>query len=357
MASCQSITDNGRRLTGCASALSNSVLLILISKLKYYLTKFYTELLLYAQIIKKSRALSVNISMNILITGACGFLGRNLVEYLNHTEHHVTLVDLINTNLKGHLVHAVDIVREPRKLAELMVDKDIVIHAANRARIQPSWQDYSQYYESNISGSQTVFRIAQEQQVKKFVYISSSSVYGNNGIPSSELDALMPTNPYGVSKMAAEHALRVQAQRGDTELVIVRPFCMYGEFMARGDDGLVIARFIEAWVQGNPLMLDGGGSQTRDFIHASDAVKGLMLICTQSKHGDVYNLGSGKTVSIKALADIVSKQQQYSPPRIGNVECTWADITRLESLGFTPKVDVQQWLTNAVADIKVKNRL
>jgi UDP-glucose 4-epimerase len=295
--------------------------------------------------------------MNILITGACGFLGRNLVEYLNHTDHHVTLVDLVSTNIKGHIVHAIDIVQEYSRLDALMADKDIVIHAANRARIQPSWKHYAQYYESNITGSQTVFRIAQEQKVKKFVYISSSSVYGNSGMPSREIDQLMPTNPYGVSKMAAEHALRVQAQQGDTELVIVRPFCMYGEFMDRGDNGLVIARFLEAWVQSAPLMIDGGGTQTRDFIHASDAVKGLMLICTQSKHGDIYNLGSGKTVSIKTLADIVSSQQQLSPLRVGNVECTWADITQLASLGFAPKVDVQQWLTNAVADIKVKNRL
>jgi UDP-glucose 4-epimerase len=129
------------------------------------------------------------------------------------------------------------------------------------------------------------------------------------------------------------------------------------DWIRMGKSDPKIARFLEAWVQSAPLMLDGGGTQTRDFIHASDAVKGLMLICTQSKHGDVYNLGSGKTVSIKTLADIVSSQQQPGPPRVGNVECTWADITQLESLGFTPKVDVQQWLTNAVADIKVKNRL
>jgi len=285
-------------------------------------------------------------------------LGRNLVDYLNHTEHRVSLIDLANDTVGGHLVHPIDVTHEHSRLANVMQGCDLVVHTANRARIQPSWNHYNQYYEENITGSQTALRTAQQQGVKKFVYISSSTVYGNNnGNPSREVDALLPTNPYGVSKLAAEHALRVQAQQGDTELVIVRPFCMYGPFMDKGSDALVISRFLQDWVQGKPLTLDGGGTQTRDFIHSSDAVKALMLICEHSRHGDVYNLGSGKTVAIKTLADIVSKEQQTGPARVGNVECTWADIERLNGLGFEPKIDVVQWLTTAVADIKLKNHL
>jgi len=294
--------------------------------------------------------------MNILITGACGFLGRNLVEFLNHTDHQITLADLVDTNLKGHVVHSVDIVNEHIKLSTLMEGKDVVIHAANIARIEPSWTNYPQYYNSNIAGSQTALKIAQSQNVKKFVYISSSSVYGQtNGEPSREIDSLQPTNPYGVSKMAAEHALRVQSQCSDTELIIVRPFCMYGEFMDRGPNGLVISKFIQTWAQGQSLSLDGDGLQTRDFIHASDAVKGLIKIVDQGKHGDIFNLGSGTSVAIKDLADIVSDQQIPKPRRIGHVDCTLADISRLQGLGFEPKVDVRQWLTTAMQELKLKN--
>lgn len=296
--------------------------------------------------------------MNILITGACGFLGRNLVEYINRTEHSLTLADLIDTSLRGHTVHAVDVVKDHAQMLDLLEGKDLVIHTANRARINPSWQNYAEYYQENITGSQTVFRLAQEQGVKRFVYISSSSVYGdNNGKPSREIDALHPTNPYGVSKLAAEHALRVQAQQGDTELIIVRPFCMYGEFMDRGPESLVISKFIQTWIKGESLVLDGGGLQTRDFIHASDAVKGLMLIAEKAPKGTAYNLGSGVTVPIKTLADIVSTDQILGPERAGNVDCTLADIDKLRSLGFKPRVDVVDWLTAAVNDIKIKNRL
>ena len=236
-----------------------------------------------------------------------------------------------------------------------MEGKDIVIHAANKARINPSWDHFGLYYDINITGSQNALRTAQHHGVKKFVYISSSSVYGNVPGPQAETDIPMPTNPYGVSKMAAEHALRVQAQQGDTELIIVRPFCMYGEFMDNGAEALVLSKFITAWAEGMPLILDGDGLQTRDFIHATDAVKGLMLIVEHSRHGDVFNLGSGETVSIKALADIVSDLHVRKSKRIGHVDCTHANINKLKQLGFEPKVKVQEWLTNAIQDLKLKN--
>lgn len=293
--------------------------------------------------------------MNILITGACGFFGRNLVEHLAHSEHRLTLVDLQNTTIKGHLVHAMDAVHEHSRLSALMEDKDVVIHAANKARINPSWDHFGLYYDINITGSQNAFRTAQQHGVQKFVYISSSSVYGDISGPQKEADALLPTNPYGVSKLAAEHALRVQAQKGDTELIIVRPFCMYGEFMDKGSEALVLSKFITAWAEGKALTLDGGGQQTRDFIHATDAVKGLMAIVEHGKNGEVYNLGSGETVSIKELANIVSSNQRIGAARVGNVRCTHADITKIKALGFEPKVRVQDWLTNAMQDLKLKN--
>lgn len=290
-----------------------------------------------------------------MITGACGFLGRNLVRHLQ-PKHELVLLDLIDAWETSSIVHHVDVAKELSKVDELMQGVDIVLHLANRARIDPSWNEYSDYYETNITGSQRVFSAAQRAGAKKFVYISSSSVYGNNGCtPQSEADPLCPTNPYAVSKMAAEWALKAQAQKGDTELIIVRPFTMYGNFMTRGPYSLVISKFIVAWLMDQPLELHGGGLQTRDFLHASDAVKAMDLIIDKGKNGDVFNLGSGTSVSIKELADIVSTNQIVTEDRVGAVSCTCADISKLRSLGFNPKVDVRQWLTDAVKDLKLKN--
>jgi UDP-glucose 4-epimerase len=296
--------------------------------------------------------------MHIMITGACGFLGRNLTKHLEAQGHDLTLIDLptdLDSDLRKskHEVHFIDVTDDTSLLSKFMEGVDIVIHAANKARIEPSWQNYHEYYRVNIAGSQQVFELAQHNQVKKFVYVSSSSVYGNNGCTKQkEHDPLCPTNPYAVSKMAAEYALQAQSLKGNTELVVVRPFTMYGDYMDYGPAGLVISKFIRAWKEGNPLLLQGGGFQSRDFIHASDVVRAFDLIIEHSKNGSVYNLGSGKTVRIKDLADVVSDQQVITPSRLGEVAITHADIVQLKMLGFVARVDVLDWLADEIQKLQ-----
>jgi nucleoside-diphosphate-sugar epimerase len=303
--------------------------------------------------------------MHILITGATGFLGRNLVKYLEQFDYELTLTDLppdlFHTAVswdKNWLIHHCDLRTEVDKLATLMRSVDVVVHLANVARITPSWQHYQEYYAVNITASQQLFELAQKNNVGKFIYISSSSVYGNNGsTPQRETDPLCPTNPYAVSKVAAELALQAQRQQGDTKLVIVRPFTMYGDFMDFGPNGLVISKFISAWQQGIPLCIDGSGQQRRDFLHASDAVVGLDLIINNSVDQDIFNLGSGTAVSVQQLADAVSSKQIKIPNRVGAVETTHADITKLRSIGFNPTVDVIAWLTNTIEELKLEKHI
>jgi len=229
-----------------------------------------------------------------MITGANGFLGRNLSRALSN--HELILID----REAGQDIATADINTDLHIIDPLMAGVDVVIHAANRARIDPSWNHYAEYYQTNITGSQSLLVAAQRRCVKKFIFISSSSVYGNNGtLIQSETDSLEPTNPYAVSKVAAEYALGVQSRLASTELIVVRPFTMYGEHMDYGPHGLVIGKFITAYQQGLPLELHGGGTQRRDFVHASDAVAGIKLIIAHGHGGEVYNLGSGSCVSIK----------------------------------------------------------
>lgn len=302
--------------------------------------------------------------MKILITGACGFLGRNLVEHLER-DHELVLLDrppnLFDETVQGkwfleRLIYHFDINQDIEHIKDKMRGVDVVIHAAARARISPSWAEYPDYYRTNISGSQRMLSLCQKMGVKKFIYISSSSVYGNNGqAKQSEAGPTMPTNPYAVSKLAAEHALRVQAQDSDTELVIVRPFTMYGQYMDYSEHCLVIAKFLRAWRQGEPLLIDGGGIQRRDFIHADDAVRGLDLIIKYAHHGDIYNLGTGHSVSIKELADVISDRQIITPLRKGHVDVTCADMVKLKLICFVPRIRVIDWLRNTVEEIKITN--
>lgn len=292
----------------------------------------------------------------ILITGVDGFLGRNLVDaWMN--KYQLLGIDLPTAKEKTaweSSINQVDIRESSSNYSFLLQNVDVVIHCAARTRINQSWNDFDDYYNTNITGSQRLFKECQKQGVKKFVYISSSSVYGNStNETQKESDPLMPTNPYAVSKVAAELALKAQRPLGDTELNIVRPFTMYGDHMVYGKFGLVIARFLQAKSNDEPLLLDGGGRQTRDFLHASDAVAALELIVEQGKDNETYNLGSGKSVSIKELADIVSPKQVIGPHREGPVYRTCADISKLQHLGYNPKVLVQDWLRNYIADLKI----
>jgi len=298
-----------------------------------------------------------------LITGANGFMGRNLID-----AWHVTR-DIVGIDLPPALwnhsslepfrnivpIYYYDLREEQYLAIEHLKYVDTVIHCAASTRIQPSWEQYDDYYLNNITASQQLFANCQRYGVKTFVYFSSSSVYGCSLYPrQSEGDRLEPTNPYAISKMAAERALTVQAQRGDTRLIIVRPFTMYGDYMDYGKNGLVIARYLRAWMDQEPLLLDGGGTQTRDFVHASDVVTALDLILEQADHGSIYNVGSGSSVAVKQLADCVSSRQIISPERIGAVSRTCADIDKLRRLGFDPHVDVVDWLTKRIETLKLE---
>ena len=300
--------------------------------------------------------------MKILITGATGFLGRNLVRYLDQFDYDLILTDkppyLFDQEVReswwmNKIIYHCDLDEDIHKLEDRLDNIDTVFHLANIARIPPSWAKYDEYYKTNISSSQQLFESCQRRGVKRFIYISSSSVYGNT-ISQSENSIPCPTNPYAVSKLAAEWALRVQAQRGNTELIIVRPFTMYGEFMDWGKDGLVITQFLDAWEKDHPLMLHGGGEQTRDFLHSSDAVVGLKIIMEYGR-GEIYNLGSGVAVKIKDIADVISSKQVIVPHRTGAVMQTEAKIDKLQQLGFQPQIDVIKWIKDYMHSRKAKH--
>lgn len=299
----------------------------------------------------------------ILITGIDGFFGRNLVsEWLNKYE-------LVGIDLPPQLfseqdhthtawynsINQFDLREDADFYKELLIDLDVVVHCAAKTRITPSWTEYKDHYATNITGSQQLFQMCQRQGVKKFIYFSSSSVYGNNGqTVQTEDGPLCPTNPYAVSKLAAEWALKVQALKGDTELVIVRPFTMYGEHMNFGKYSLAIAKFIKACENNQPLVLENGGTQSRDFVHAVDAIQALELIMQHGRHLDVYNIGTGKTVSIKEIADALSPRQIVAPARVGHIEKTHACIDKIRALGYEPRFDLLDWLKVYLESITLK---
>ena len=127
--------------------------------------------------------------------------------------------------------------------------------------------------------------------------------------------------------------------------------------MNLGKDALAIAKFIRAAERDEPLIIEGTGQQERDFVHADDAVRALELIIEKGRHKDVFNIGTGKYVSIKSIADAVSFKQVLAPARTGPVQRTWADISKLRAMGFTPSIDLLDWLTVYLETNKIYKRI
>ncbi len=297
----------------------------------------------------------------ILITGSNGFFGKNLVKVWQHSHRLIGVDDNSNAIVNKELHERFDIDYYYQNLLETpfvpgIEDTDIVVHLAAKTRITPSWESFGNYYTTNIVASQNLLKCAQEHGVKKFVYFSSSSVYGNSTKQMSEADRLHPTNPYAVSKMAAEAALLAQAQQGNTELIIVRPFTMYGDYMNYGKGSLAISKFIAAIEQDQPLTIEGDGLQERDFIHASDAIKALELVIEHGRSNEIYNIGTGKYVTIKSIADHLSPDQINVQRRTGEVQRTWADISKIKEFGFMPEVDLYEWLNVYLEKLSIKRK-
>jgi len=266
----------------------------------------------------------------ILITGSKGFFGKQLVDRLKPT---------------GFKIREIDI--DGGKNYNSLTEKDLkgvryVVHLANSARIMPSWKEPAHYYTNNLSDTTNFFITCQKAGVEKFLYFSSSSVYGNNGEEyQSEDHRLCPTNPYAVSKMAAEHSLKLFAD--STKLIIVRPFTMFGETMPLVHNALVIGKFVNAWKNNKPLTIDGNGQQKRDFISVDDSVDAVLLLLELANNG-TYNIGTGKSISILDLAELFDCPTVFGPNRRGPEYDTCADVSKLKALGFTPSIDVMNWI-------------
>ena len=281
---------------------------------------------------------------NILVTGAAGFVGSNLIPTLLSAGHTVTAVDRefyeaphgVN-NIHSNIIDSLFLTDRDIK------DCDTVIHLANTARIEPSWNDPLGYYVNNIIATTEFFRRCQDLGVKKFIHFSSSSVYGNSPVRIQvEDDQLFPTNPYSVSKQAGEQSLQLYAKT--TELIIVRPFTLYGETMdVTSPTALAIGKFIKAAKQGDPLVIHGTGLQRRDFLHVDDCVRAVLLLMSQGQVG-VYNIGSGQAVSIRHIADCISNRQVYTANRPGPEYDTCANTSKLKELGWRATVSVTDWL-------------
>jgi UDP-glucose 4-epimerase len=288
-----------------------------------------------------------------VVTGGAGFIGSHLVDRLIASGRHVRVLDNFAVgrrhNLRQHdngpllEIVATDIADSAAVVAACS-GAERIFHLAARADIVPSIQQPDAYFRANVEGTFVVLEAARRHAVKRFVYVASSSCYGIANIyPTPETAPADPRYPYALTKYLGEQVVLHWAQVYRLPAVSVRLFNVYGpRARTSGTYGAVFGVFLAQLLARKPLTIVGDGKQTRDFTYVSDVVDALLTVAADERCGAVYNVGSGKPVSInEVVAQLGSPPCVHIQKRPGEPDCTWADITKIRNeLGWQPKVSL-----------------
>ena len=302
--------------------------------------------------------------MKYVVTGGAGFIGSHLTERLVKQGDVVTVLDNLNTgkieNLKSvskKINFVQNDIRDFEVLRSLMENVDGVFHQAAMASVQDSFRIPEKFHDVNVNGTENIFKIAKEFGIK-VVYASSSSVYGDTSIlPTTESDEKRPINPYAKTKLEKDKLAEQYAKNG-LKVIGLRYFNVFGPRQSKEYAG-VIKLFLERIQQGLPPLVNGDGLQIRDFVYVDDAVNANILSMESDIDFEFFNIGTGTTISILDLANIIIKfsglkiKPIYRPALPGDVRATQADITKVKTmLKWRPTTSIQDWLKSAVLDVK-----
>lgn len=299
--------------------------------------------------------------MEALVTGVAGFIGSHLAERLLKDGWNVKGIDCFTDyydrsnkerNIEGVLKHNAFALMETRisqcDLPTLLSSADYIFHLAAQPGVRASWgKNFEMYVEQNIMETQRLLEAAVGcRSLKKFVFASSSSVYGDAELPMSETSLLKPVSPYGVSKLAAEGLCSMYAKNLGVPTVSLRYFTVYGP---RQRPDMAFYRFLESVSGEKEITLFGDGNQTRDFTFIRDILDGTVGAALQGREGAVYNLGGGHRVSLKKVIRII-EQTVGKPAKVkqadnqaGDVRDTYADTRAAEEqLGYKPNFSLEQ---------------
>lgn len=287
----------------------------------------------------------------IIVTGGAGFIGSHLVDKLIEKGQQVTVLDNLSTGKKEHLnpraeFQEVDIC-QLEKIKPFFKEKEVVFHLAAIPRVPISVKDPVGTSSVNILGTLNVFKAAVDSGVKRVIFISSSSVYGDQEkFPLREDMIPNPLSPYGLQKSVGEQFAKLFTTLYKIPIISLRYFNCYGPRIDFDSDySLVLGKFLRLRNEDKPLTIFGDGEQTRGFCFVGDVVEATIRAGDSEKlrGGEVINIGSEKSHSVNYLAELIGGEKQYLPPRPGDALQTKADITKARNLlGWVPKVSFEE---------------
>jgi UDP-glucose 4-epimerase len=309
--------------------------------------------------------------MKTLVTGVAGFIGSHLAEKLLAEGFEVVGVDNFLDNYPRHFKEKnLAGLRDSRKfdfvtadllhadLKHLLRDVSHIFHLAGQPGVRSSWGgEFQRYTENNIMATQLLLEAAKGQELTKFVYASTSSVYGDTRpLPMREDGGTRPVSPYGATKLAAEHLCHLYWRAFAVPTVALRFFTVYGP---RQRPDMFFHIFMRGLLRGEEIPLYDDGEQTRDFTFCSDIVDGVLAAARYSGQGEVFNLGGGSEVSllhaislIEKIAGRKAKLKRFDRQK-GDVRHTNAQLDGARNkLGYAPKVGLEQGLAEQWAWIE-----
>lgn len=311
--------------------------------------------------------------MKILVTGAAGFIGSHLCErLLKDPSNKVVGVDTLldaSTPRWIRLHNVEDLQRSPRFILieadlytmdwqSVLEDVEVVYHLAGVPGVRSSWgKDFSAYVQHNILATQTLLEECRKYDIKKFIYTSTSSVYGEKSGKVSESALTAPLSPYGVTKLSGEHLCRVFYQNDGMPITVLRLFTVYGP---RQRPDMAFHKFIKNVLEQQPIEIYGNGLQTRDFTYVSDCVEGIAAAAyADNIAGETINIGGRERASILTCVNLLeeSLQQKIDITFVGSIygepRHTWADIAKAQTLlNYEPSVTLQEGLLREVEDLQ-----
>lgn len=290
-----------------------------------------------------------------LVTGGAGFIGSHLVQTLLDKGHTVRVIDNLSTGKRSNLPEGADFFEKDfcrlDEIRPIFEGVDGVFHVGALPRVVLSIKQPVETAQANIMGTLSVLVAARDAGVKRVVYSSSCSAYGNAPLPFTPDMPALPLNPYALQKYVGELWMKQFSMLYNLETVSLRYFNVYGPRMA--DEGAyvtVIAVFKELFKRGEPLTIDGDGEQTRDMTHVYDVVNANILAMESSSvgRGEVLNVGSGERHSVNEIAKIFGGPtiNRPSPRGDGEARNTLADVSLTKQLlGWEPNVSFQEGVT------------
>lgn len=302
----------------------------------------------------------------IIVTGGAGFIGSTFIDecILRYKNIKIVCIDNLSTGKLSNIPTSDNITfiekdisqidTESQDLISLCSNADAIFHFAAKARVQPSIQDPISFNDANVKGTLNLLELARHANIKKFIFSSSSSIYGNTNLfPTPETAENCPLSPYGLQKLIGEQYCQLYSRIHGIDTVCLRYFNVYGDKMTtEGAYCLVMGIFTNLKKQNLPLSIYGDGSQRRDFTFVGDVVEANLLAAQSNcSNGEIFNIGNGDNVSIKEIADLFEHPIEYKPARLEPFQ-NLADNNKARNiLGWKPTGNVKKWVKQYIVKL------